>query len=225
MKHSLSFFAVAFLLCVPASAQDQRRGNDQNGNRDFGRGHIPAQGPAPSNQQQQQQQQPGNIRQQSPEVGFDRQAQQNRNQQQHPQNQVQQDRGDQHYNRQNRTEYRGYADREGHPNAPHVHNDDEWIGHNYGRDNGYYRQDSPWQYGRFNGFGRDHIYRLGGGNRDRFWFNGNYFGVARYDYGYVDDWRWNGDNIVVYEDPEHPGWYLAYNTRLGTYVHVEYFGN
>ena len=109
--------------------------------------------------------------------------------------------------------------------VPHVDEHDRWIGHDSGPADPHLHLDLPWKYGHFPaGFGPSHVFRLQGGRPERFWFNGYFFEVAPYEYQFVDNWLWDQDSIVLYEDPDHVGWYIAYNVRLGTYVHVMYLG-
>jgi hypothetical protein len=117
-----------------------------------------------------------------------------------------------------------YSEKAGHPKTPHV-DGKNWVGHDTGPNDSHYHLDHPWEHGHFSGgFGPQHRWRLGGGGPGRFWFNSWFWSVAAFDVGFCDGWLWDSDDIIIYDDPDHPGWYLAYNVRLGTYVHVMYLG-
>jgi hypothetical protein len=120
-----------------------------------------------------------------------------------------------------------YARIAGHPNAPHVDaRTDTWVGHDERARSPELHLAHPWEHGHFGGeIGPSHVYRLHGGDYRRFNFGFGYFGVAPIDYPYVSDWLWDSDDIVLYEDPDDPGYYIAYNTRTGTYVHVLFLGD
>jgi hypothetical protein len=122
-------------------------------------------------------------------------------------------------------QHRNYSDKPGHPNVPHVDPGNKWIDHDTGRADANYHLTHPWEHGRFTGgFGPSHGWHLAGGGLNRFWFNGWFWSVAPADFAFCGDWDWDSDEILIYQDPDHIGWYLAYNARLGTYIHVMFMG-
>src|SRR5215475_10704282 len=94
---------------------------------------------------------------------------------------------------------RVFVDRPGHPQAPHVHvQDDRWIGHDTGRVDAHYHIDHPWEHGHFPGeLGAHRIWRLGGGGPSRFRFGGYYFSVPLSDVVYVGDWFGATEDMVL----------------------------
>jgi hypothetical protein len=219
MKRLTGLLAVLLVLSLAAFAQQRAGGGGQHPSGggggqhpgggggyhgpEVGGGHIPAHGPTPNR---------GGAQPQRGNAGGGA---------------VQTQRGNEGGGRPGGDQGRSsYRDQQGHPEAPHVHaQNDQWVGHEGGRNDARYHQDHVWEHGHFGGeIGRNHIYRLEGGGRDRFRFGGFFWGVAPYDFDYTSDWLWDSDDIVIYDDPDHPGWYLAYNTRLGTYAHVQYLG-
>jgi hypothetical protein len=111
---------------------------------------------------------------------------------------------------------------------PHVAND-HWYGHDRPNDRRYVLA-HPFEHGHFEHFGPSYRYRVERFDRDhhRFWFPGGFsFEIAAWDWPVAADWCWDcdGDNLVVYDDPDHPGWYLLYNVHTGEYVHVTYLGS
>jgi hypothetical protein len=110
--------------------------------------------------------------------------------------------------------------------TPHV-NHDQWFGHEAPNDPRFHL-DRPFAHGRFAHTGaafRYEVIRIDL-NLHRFWLPGGFFfDVAAWDWPFCVDWCWDcGDDFVIYDDPDHIGWYLLYNIHTGIYVHAIYMG-
>ena len=110
---------------------------------------------------------------------------------------------------------------------PHVNND-HWYGH-AAVDDKRFHLDHPFAHGHFEHFGPTYRYNVVrvDVHAHRFWLPGGFFfDIAAWDWAVAANWCWTGcgNIIVVYEDPDHPGWYMIYNTETGAYVHAQYMG-
>ena len=230
MTKLLGLFAIA--LTLPAAALAQRRGNDgqqqDRGQRGSGNGHVESRGDRGDR-------------------GDRGRSNDHRQQQSYGSRPEYRDRssGRSSYRPAPRVDTRYNSDRNrGERSQPAYRDDRGFRGNDRPDRNTRYRVDDRNRFDRGyrsspsfrvgsgfrGGFSHDyigprHVWRLEGGGRDRFFFRGFYFRVAAYDYPYADGWYWDRDNVIIYDDPDNSGCYLAFNTRLGTYLHVTFDGN
>jgi len=103
---------------------------------------------------------------------------------------------------------------------------DHWYGHAAPSDPRF-QLARPFEHGRFALSGRSHVYsvlRVDLSGR-RLWLPAGFsFEVATWDWALTAPWCWDCDQFVVYDDPDHIGWYLLYDVRFGEYVHAQYLG-
>jgi len=111
-------------------------------------------------------------------------------------------------------------------NHPHVSHD-QWYGHDR-PDDPRFHLDHPFEHGHFPRTGPDYRWPVVRFDPDRHWFwfaGGFFFEIAAFDWALAADWCWTcGDDFVIYDDPDHPGWYLLYDVHTGVYIHVQYLG-
>lgn len=231
MTRLLGLFAIA--LTLPAAALAQRRGNDgqnqsrgheEHGQRGSGNAHVESRGERPDR---------GRSNEQGSQRSYGSRPEYRDRSGNRPAQRVEtrvDTRNNSGYNRVDRGQASYRVDRGYHGNDRPDRNDHSRVDYGY-RDRGYrsapgYRVGYGWRGGFSHDYiGPRHVWRLEGGGRDRFFFRGFYFRVAAYDYAYADGWYWDRDNVIIYDDPDNSGCYLAYNTRLGTYLHVTFDGN
>jgi hypothetical protein len=236
MTKLLGLFAIA--LTLPAAALAQRRGNDgqhqERGNRGSNSGHVESRGDRGNRTEHGRSNDRSEHRDYGSRPEYRNRSYDNRSTQRvetrvDVRNNAGWGRGsngqpsyrmDQHGNRGNDRPDRNV----------HYRDDRDYRGNRSYRPLPTYRGGYRGSYGYRGGFSHDyigprHVWRLEGGGRDRFFFRGFYFRVAAYDYRYADDWYWDRDNVIIYDDPDNSGCYLAFNTRLGTYLHVTFDGN
>ncbi len=108
--------------------------------------------------------------------------------------------------------------------VPYVR-DEHWYGH-AAVDDARFHLARPFAHGRFTLTGPGHVFtvtRFDLGAR-RIWLPGGLFEIAAWEWPVTAPWCWTCDQFVVYADPDHPGWYLLYDTRTGEYVHAQFLG-
>ena len=108
--------------------------------------------------------------------------------------------------------------------VPYVRNN-QWYGH-AAPDDPRLSLARPFQSGRFALSGPSHVHTLSRVDlaARRIWLPGGQFEIEDSDWAVTSPWCWTCDQFVIYVDPDHPGWYLVYDVRMGEYVHAQFLG-